>query len=135
MKYLSLGAAALALALSGCGSSSTSTNTSPTPATGSSPTAAGSPSPTLPPNTVAINLTVTGSNVSPQDPSAKKGQNVQMTITTDKDEEVHLHGYDIHFSCKAGSPLTMNFVADKTGQFEIELEATSTHLTNFTVNP
>jgi hypothetical protein len=131
MKYLTVAVAALALALVGCGSSTNSTNTSPAPGTAAS----GPPASPLPPNTVPINLTVTGANISPQNPSTKKGQNVQMTITTDKDEEVHLHGYDIHFDCKAGTPLTMTFAADKTGQFEVELEATSTHLTNLTVNP
>jgi hypothetical protein len=84
---------------------------------------------------VTINLKVTGSSISPANPKAVKGQKVTMTITTDKDEEVHLHGYDIHFDCKANQPLSKTFTGDKTGSFEMELEATSTHLTNFDVSP
>jgi hypothetical protein len=87
------------------------------------------------PSAVTINLKVTGSSINPANPKAVKGQKVTMTITTDKDEEVHLHGYDIHFDCKANQPLSKTFTADKTGSFEMELEATSTHLTNFDVTP
>src|ERR1035437_5734542 len=57
-----------------------------------------------------------------------------MVITTDKDEQVHFHGYDIHFDCKANTPLSKTFTLDKSGSFEMELEATSTHLTNFAVH-
>jgi len=78
---------------------------------------------------------VTGTKSDLGDFSASKGDKITLTITTDKDEEVHLHGYDIHFSCKSGTPLTKTFTADKTGQFEYELEATMDHLGNFTVNP
>lgn len=87
------------------------------------------------PTAVTINLKVTGSSISPANPKAVKGQRVTMVITTDKDEEVHLHGYDIHFDGKANQPLSKTFTADKTGSFEMELEATSTHLTNFDVTP
>ena len=88
-----------------------------------------------PSSAVTINLKVSGSSISPASPEAVKGQKVTMTITTDKDEEVHLHGYDIHFDCKANQPLSKAFTADKTGSFEMELEKTSTHLTNFDVTP
>ncbi len=84
---------------------------------------------------VTISLKVTGSSISAANPKAVKGQKVTMTISTDKDEEVHLHGYDIHFDCKAKQPLSKTFTADKTGSFEMELEKTSTHLTNFDVAP
>jgi hypothetical protein len=85
--------------------------------------------------TKKFDIHVTGTKSDLGDFSATKGDEITLTITTDKDEEVHLHGYDIHFSCKAGTPLTKTFTADKTGQFEYELEATMDHLGNFTVNP
>jgi hypothetical protein len=88
-------------------------------------------------NPGGANLTfnVAGDTISPNTASVVKGQQVAMTITTDKDEEVHLHGYDIHFDCKANTPLKKTFTADKTGSFEMELEATTKHLLDFTVNP
>jgi hypothetical protein len=87
------------------------------------------------PSAVTINFKVTGSTITPANPKAVKGQKLTMVITTDKDEEVHFHGYDIHFDCKAHLPLTKTIALDKSGSFELELEATSTHLTNFEVSP
>jgi hypothetical protein len=86
---------------------------------------------------VAINLTVSGSTMTPTDtPTAKQGDQVTMTITADKAEEIHLHGYDIHFQIpSAGGSVTHTFTADKTGSFEMELEATSTHLGQLQVSP
>jgi plastocyanin len=85
--------------------------------------------------TDTIGVQVTGGKSTPTDFSISKGDTIKLTISTDKDEEVHLHGYDIHFDCKANVPLEKTFTADKTGQFEYELEASSTHLGNLTVNP
>ena len=88
-----------------------------------------------PPQTDTLATRVTGTTAVPADFTVKKGDTVKLSITADKDEEVHLHGYDIHFECKAGVPLEKTFTADKTGQFEYEIEATAQHLGNLTVNP
>jgi hypothetical protein len=85
---------------------------------------------------VTVDLTVSGSTMTPDTPTAKQGDRVTMTITADKAEEVHLHGYDIAFAvASAGGKVTHTFSADKTGSFEMELEATSTHLGQFQVSP
>jgi hypothetical protein len=84
----------------------------------------------------SIALSVTGSTMTPDTPTAKQGDRVTMTITADKAEEIHLHGYDIHFSVPdAGGSVSHTFAADKSGSFELELEATSTHLGQFQVSP
>lgn len=75
-----------------------------------------------------ITLTVAGSNMTPDKIDAKQGDTLNITVVNDRDAEVHLHGYDIHFEGKPGEHVTKSFKADKTGSFEIELEATSTHL-------
>ncbi|MDQ6918690.1 MAG: hypothetical protein M3Z98_04945 [Candidatus Dormibacteraeota bacterium] len=85
---------------------------------------------------VTIRLSVSGSTMTPDTPTAKQGDRVTMTLTADKAEEVHLHGYDIQFSVpSAGGSVAHTFTADKTGSFEMELEATSTHLGQFEVSP
>jgi FtsP/CotA-like multicopper oxidase with cupredoxin domain len=85
---------------------------------------------------VTIDLTVSGSTLTPDTPTAKQGDRVTMTITADKAEEIHLHGYDIPFQVpSAGGKVTHTFTADKSGSFEMELEATSTHLGEFQVSP
>jgi hypothetical protein len=85
---------------------------------------------------VSIDLTVNGSTMTPDTPTAKQGDKVTMTITADKAEEVHLHGYDIPFEVpSAGGKVSQTFTADKSGSFGMELEATSTHLGQFVVSP
>jgi plastocyanin len=64
-----------------------------------------------------------------------EGDQVTFNITADRDSEIHLHGYDLHFEGRAGEKRTKTFTADKTGSFEIELEAGGTHLGDLEVTP
>jgi FtsP/CotA-like multicopper oxidase with cupredoxin domain len=85
---------------------------------------------------VAIHLTISGSTITPANPTAKQGDHVTMTFTADKKEEIHLHGYDIPFQVPGpGGSVTHSFTADKSGSFEMEIEDTGTHLAQFKVNP
>jgi hypothetical protein len=85
---------------------------------------------------VTINLTVNGDQVTPANPTVKQGDQVTMTITADRKEEIHLHGYDIHFEVPSpGGSATHTFTADKSGSWPMEIEDTGTQLTQFTVNP
>jgi FtsP/CotA-like multicopper oxidase with cupredoxin domain len=66
---------------------------------------------------------VTGNKMSPSTLSVNQGDKVTINVTADKKEEIHLHGYDIHFEIeKAGDKVTKTFTADKTGEFTIEIE-------------
>jgi len=85
--------------------------------------------------TDALATTITANHASPADFTVKKGDTVKLTFTTDKDEEVHLHGFDIHFDCKAGVACEKTFTADRTGKFEYELEKSAQHLGDLTVTP
>jgi hypothetical protein len=83
-------------------------------------------------------LDVTVSNaagMSPDHLTARQGDTITMNVHSDRSGEVHLHGYDIHFETKSGGVVTQTFRADKTGDFEIEWESTSTHLGNLVVSP
>ena len=85
---------------------------------------------------VSIDLSVTGSTMTPDHPSAKQGDRVTVTVTADKAQELHLHGYDIQFVVpSAGAKVTHTFTADKTGDFDMEIESTSTLLGKFQVSP
>jgi hypothetical protein len=75
-----------------------------------------------------ITLTIASGKMTPDKVDAKQGDTLNITVLSDQDGEVHLHGYDIAFEGKRGEQVTKSFKADKTGSFEIELEATSTHL-------
>ena len=78
---------------------------------------------------------VTGSTADVTLLKATEGDTITLTVYADKAEEVHLHGYDLHFEPAPGKPDTKTFKADKTGTFEYEIEATSQHLGNLEVDP
>ena len=73
--------------------------------------------------------------MSPGNLHAYQSDTVTLSITTDKFEEIHLHGYDKHFFPAPGQPATVTFPADKTGNFVIEVEATSQSLGLLEVQP
>ena len=52
----------------------------------------------------------------------KEGDPVKVTVNSEIEDEVHLHGYDILKDAKPGEPAVFEFTADKTGRFEMELE-------------
>jgi hypothetical protein len=86
--------------------------------------------------TKTLSVTVTGDKMRPETLSANQNAQVTMHVTADKEEEIHLHGYDIKFEVPgAGQTITHSFKADKTGSFEIEIEDTSTHLGELNVRP
>jgi hypothetical protein len=79
--------------------------------------------------TKVINVTVTAAkSMSPSELTANLNDTVTINITSDTDGEVHLHGYDIAFDCKAGQVTSHTFKADKSGRFDIEWESTSAPL-------
>lgn len=83
-----------------------------------------------------FDVTVTnGSSMSPDHLSAKAGDTITINITSDRAGEVHLHGYDIPFDTEPGKVASHTFKASQTGDFDIEWEATSTHLGDLAVNP
>jgi len=83
-----------------------------------------------------IDVTVTGGkSMSPSTWTARQNDRVIINITSDTDGEVHLHGYDIKWGLTQGLPWTISFIADKTGDFPIEWETTSSPLGDFKVSP
>jgi hypothetical protein len=76
-----------------------------------------------------IDVTVTAAtSMKPSELTANQNDTVTINVTSDMDGEVHLHGYDIHFDCKAGEVTSHTFKAVNTGHFDIEWESTSAPL-------
>jgi heme/copper-type cytochrome/quinol oxidase subunit 2 len=71
----------------------------------------------------------------PKSYRVSEGNKVSLTITSDKADEVHMHGYDIVRQLTAGQQTTVEFIADKTGRFEFELHDSSTTLGYIEVYP
>jgi hypothetical protein len=82
-----------------------------------------------------FDMVVSGGTMTPSSVSAKQGDDITMSFTTDKAEEIHLHGFDLTFQGEPGKKVTKTFKADRTCDCEIEIEGTSTHLGSLTVSP
>lgn len=50
------------------------------------------------------------------------GSEVTISVTSDVDDVIHLHGYDVHQDVSAGTTAALTFTADIPGVFEVELE-------------
>lgn len=84
---------------------------------------------------VTLSVTVKGTTMEPEQLVVKQNDQVTMTVTTDRDEEIHLHGYDISLQARAGQPVTRTFRADKTGSFDIEIEDLKKEIGSLKVEP
>ncbi|QNG55901.1 hypothetical protein H6H00_28230 [Pseudonocardia petroleophila] len=62
------------------------------------------------------------------------GEAVELTVTSDVADEVHLHGYDLSAPVTAGGSATLSFTADIPGVFEIELEESGEPLARLEVS-
>jgi plastocyanin len=134
--------AALALAVTACGgdSGSPAASGSPSPsASSSSPATSSSPAatattppsaktPTTPPparDTPAgrtIEVTITGKKVSPAPATVdlKVGETLTLIVTSDHDDEIHAHGFEVEGELKAGVPSTVTVTGTEPGLFEVE---------------
>jgi hypothetical protein len=61
------------------------------------------------------------------------GSTVELVVSSDVADQVHVHGYDRLSYVTAGASTTMRFVADLPGVFEVELEQRGTPLTQLEV--
>jgi len=115
--------------LVGCGSDPSTVSTPPVtptkqaPSTSAAPTAVASG---VAPDAAqqTINVTVAGGKVS--GPSERievaKGTRLRITVTSDVADEVHVHVYDLRQAVSANASAAVEFVADKPGVIEVELE-------------
>ncbi len=133
-RALAAAAAALLLAVTGCAADDDTPDTGTTAGAGAA--RSGSPSPTTAPPTssspttaqetrsssVEISVAVAGGKVRPATQRVKipRDSRVRLLITSDIDDEVHVHGYDLEETLEAGRTATIEFVADQQGVFEVE---------------
>ena len=52
-----------------------------------------------------------------------KGDTVRIVVSSDVEDEIHLHGYDIEREAAPGKPARFKFKADVEGAFELESHA------------
>lgn len=78
----------------------------------------------VPSEGTVISLTISGGKVEggAVRHDVKLGDEVTFRVTSDIDEELHVHGYDRKLELTAGTPAEVTFTADIPGVFEVELE-------------
>lgn len=70
-----------------------------------------------------------------QDMEVTEGDTVHLRVKVTKDDEVHIHGYDIEKELPAGQTVPISFKATITGVFEIELHGADEQIGQLRVNP
>ena len=79
---------------------------------------------------VRISVQIAHHKVSPADAvhDVHLGDQVVLTVTSDADDEVHVHGYDKEIEIAAGKPGTIDFTANLPGIFEVETHKSNLQL-------
>ncbi|MFW6599438.1 hypothetical protein ACQBAU_11585 [Propionibacteriaceae bacterium Y2011] len=69
-----------------------------------------------------IEIVLSGDTVTPnaEKREAKVGDVITLNITSDHDDEIHMHGLDIEIPVKAGVPTSETITLSEPGSFEIE---------------
>lgn len=139
--------AALVLAFAaGCGSDDDAGSAPATTATRPAATTEAPPATTeAPPTTSApqgpeterIEITVAGGRASGGivRVTVAKDTPVVLSVTSDVEDEAHLHGYDLSIPLTPGEPNLLSFRAKTPGRFELELHHAGTQIAELTVEP
>lgn len=93
-----------------------------TPGSPDSSTPDGQPSPRR--DALVIEATISGGAVQTDSErvEVELGKTVRLVVLSDANDELHVHGYELKRPITAGKELTLEFVADIPGVFEVELE-------------
>jgi hypothetical protein len=119
----------LVLALGGCASGDDDSGTASSPSATAGRSASSSPA-TEAQQAVEISVAVTDGKVEPKPHRVEvaKDSQVRLIVTSDVDDELHVHGYEVEAELEAGRPTTVELVADQTGIFEVETHETELEL-------
>ncbi|WP_241989847.1 MULTISPECIES: hypothetical protein [unclassified Streptomyces] len=94
-------------------------------------------SPTAPPDdgTTTVTVTVEHGTVRPAPgrTGIDKGSTVRLRVRSDRDDTLHVHGYDKEAELPAGRTVTLTFTADRAGLFEVETHESDLLLTQLVV--
>lgn len=111
--------AGLLAGLAACTSSGSAATGSSQPAVTTTLSAA---SPTATAAGRTITITVTGSAVTPKPAQVDlaAGATLTLVVTSDHDDELHAHGFEVEEALSAGRPTTLTLTGKDPGLFEVE---------------
>ena len=83
-----------------------------------------------------FDITVQGKKVTPAPATVKLavGESLTVAITSDHDDQLHAHGWEIEKDVKAGKPLEVTVTGAQTGVFEFELHHPALRLISVAVS-
>lgn len=64
-----------------------------------------------------------------------EGTRIELTVTSDEEDALHVHGYDEEVEVQPGETATLSFIADRAGRFEIETHHTEQLVYQLIVKP
>jgi hypothetical protein len=67
--------------------------------------------------------------------SAVQGAMLELRVVSDRDDELHVHGYDRALALSANEPKTLRLKLDRAGRFEVELHGAHQVLTTLEISP
>lgn len=130
--FRSVAVVAMAVLVTGC-TTAPAPPTPPTAAVASTPvaaTTASSPAPSpaetpapMPHATIqVVEISLKNGRATPNGDRLPLAQNtiLRLAITSDHDDEVHVHGYDVEIAVTAGATVTKDITLEQVGRFEIE---------------
>jgi hypothetical protein len=65
----------------------------------------------------------------------RQGEPVRLTVTSNRADELHLHGYDLHLLLRPDQPAVLEFPATSAGHFAFELHQADVELGALEVMP
>lgn len=66
-------------------------------------------------------LELSADEPSPQRVEVALGRAVQLTVRSGKRVDVHVHGFDVLATAEDGRPARLDFTADRSGTFDVEV--------------
>ena len=118
----------LAACASGSKSASTADSSTITGGSTNAGIASGEPNPASP--VVEVNVSVRDGKVAPKPHrvDVTQGATVRLQVTSDVDDVLHVHGFDVEEPLEAGHTTTVELTADQPGVFEVETHETELEL-------
>lgn len=123
---------ALVAVLTACGTSgadetsgstsSSSSSSSPSSSSSSSSTPSSASSSASTPVGRTLEVTIKGNKVTPAPSTVKLGigETLTLTVTSDHDDQLHVHGFDVEKALPAGTPVSVELTGKTPGVYEVE---------------